>query len=117
MKVFVSAYAAAPPAAPWDRAAEGALFDGLAGLGLAGLELPFYGRLHAHDDDWLIARLRPDWRYILTLLPGTMNRLKDDKHFGLASADAEGRRRALELDAHSGRHSGRSFANTSRSMS
>ena len=97
MKVFVSAYAAAPPAAPWDRAAEGALFDGLAGLGLAGLELPFYGRLHAHDDDWLIARLRPDWRYILTLLPGTMNRLKDDKHFGLASADAEGRRRALDF--------------------
>ena len=97
MKVFVSAYAAAPPASPWDRVAEGALFDGLAGLDLAGLELPYYGRLHAHDDAWLIAQLRPQWRYILTLLPGTMNRLKDDEHFGLASRDADGRRRALDF--------------------
>jgi hypothetical protein len=97
VKVFVSAYAAASPALPWDPAAEGALFDGLARLGLAGLELPFTGRLHAHDDAWLIAQLRPDWRFILTLLPGTMNHLKEDKHFGLASADADGRRRALDF--------------------
>ena len=97
MKVFVSAYAAAPPASPWDRAAEGALFDGLAGFDLAGLELPYYGRLHAHDDDWLIDQLRPSWRYVLTLLPGSMNRLKDDERFGLASKDADGRRRALDF--------------------
>jgi hypothetical protein len=97
VKAFVSAYAAAPPSEPWDRAAEGALFDGLAGLGLAGLELPFTGRLHARDDAWLIAQLRPDWRFILTLLPGTMNRLKEDERFGLASADAAGRRRALDF--------------------
>jgi hypothetical protein len=97
VKVFVSAYAAASPALPWDRAAEGELFDGLASFGLAGLELPFTGRLHAHDDAWLIAQLRPDWRFVLTLLPGTMNLLKEDKHFGLASADADGRRRALDF--------------------
>jgi hypothetical protein len=97
VKVFVSAYAAASPATPWDRVAEGALFDGLARLGLAGLELPYYGRLHAHDDAWLIAQLRPDWRYVLTSLPGTMNRLKNDKRFGLASANADGRRRALDF--------------------
>lgn len=97
MKLFVSSYALTSPAAPWDRAAEGALFDGLAKLDLAGLELPFTGRLHARDDAWLIAQLRPDWRFILTLLPGTMNRLKDDPRFGLASADADGRRRALDF--------------------
>jgi hypothetical protein len=97
VKAFVSAYAAAPPASPWDRDAEGALFDGLAALDLAGLELPYTGRLHAHDAAWLTSRLRPDWRFILTLLPGTMDRLKDDKDFGLASADAAGRRRALEF--------------------
>ena len=97
MKVFVSAYAAAPPASPWDHGAEGALLDGLGRFDLAGLELPFYGRLHAHDDDWLIGRLRPEWRFILTLLPGTMSRLKDDESFGLASADAGGRRRALDF--------------------
>ncbi|MFI5361509.1 MAG: DUF4862 family protein [Elusimicrobiota bacterium] len=99
MKVFVSEYAAAPPGAPWDRAAEDELIEGLARLELAGLELPFYGdgRLHAHDEAWLIARLRPEWRLILTLLPGTMQRLKDDQVFGLASADADGRRRALDF--------------------
>lgn len=97
MKVFVSAYAAAPPSSPWDRDAEGSLFDGLAALDLAGLELPYTGRLHAHDVAWLIGRLLPDWRFLLTLLPGTMNRLKDDKDFGLASADGAGRRRALEF--------------------
>ena len=59
MKVFVSSYAAASPAEPWDRAAEGELFDGLARLDLAGLELGYTGRLHAHDDAWLIAQMRP----------------------------------------------------------
>ena len=97
MKAFVSSYALASPREPWDRGEEGALFDGLAGLGLAGLELPFTGRLHAHDDAWLIAQLRPDWRFLLTPLPGTMNRLKEDPNFGLASADADGRRRALDF--------------------
>ena len=97
MKAFVSSYALALPSEPWNRSAEEALFDGLAGLGLAGLELPFTGRLHARDEAWLIAQLRPDWRLILTLLPGTMNRLKDDERFGLASADADGRRRALDF--------------------
>jgi len=97
VKIFVSSYALASPAEPWDRAAEGALFDGLAGLGLAGLELPFTGRLHSRDDAWLMAQLRPDWRFLLTLMPGTMNRLKEDPNFGLASADADGRRRALDF--------------------
>lgn len=97
MKVFVSAYALASPAVPWDRAGEGALIEGLAGLGLAGLELPFTGRLHAHDEDWLIERIRPDWRLLVTLMPGTMNRLREDPHFGLASADAGGRRHALDF--------------------
>jgi hypothetical protein len=97
VKVYVSSYAAASPAEPWDRGAESALFDGLARLDLAGLELPFTGRLHAHDDAWLAAQLRPEWRFLVTLLPGTMNRLKDGARFGLASADADGRRRALDF--------------------
>ncbi len=97
MKVFVSSYAAASPAASWDREAEGALFDGLARLDLAGLELPFTGALHARDEAWLIGRLRPEWRILLTLLPGTMNRLQDDPAFGFASADEPGRRRALDF--------------------
>lgn len=95
MKLFVSSYAAASPLEPWDRAAEADLFAGLSRLGLAGLELPFTGRLHRHDDEWLLAQLRPEWRLVLTLLPGAMERLKGDKGFGLASADEDGRARAV----------------------
>lgn len=97
MKVFVSSYAAASPAEPWDPAAEQALFDGLAALDLAGLELPFTGVLHARDEAWLAARLRPEWRFVVTVLPGTMDRLKEDPPFGLASADPGGRERALRF--------------------
>jgi len=97
MKPYVSSYAAASPVEPWDREAEEALFAGLSRLDLAGLELPYTGRLHRHDDAWLIDRLRPQWNFILTLLPGTMERLKTDPLFGLASADADGRRRALDF--------------------
>lgn len=97
MKAFVSSYAAVPSSGPWNRDLEAAVFDGLARMGLAGLELPYYGRLHAHDDAWLIDRLRPEWRFVLTLLPGTMSRAAENPRFGLASADADGRKRALEF--------------------
>lgn len=97
MKPFVSSYALAKPGSPWDRDGEAALFEGLSRLDLEGLELPYYGRLHAHDDGWLLDRLRPQWRFVLTLLPGTMDRAKNDARFGLASVDADGRRRALDF--------------------
>ncbi len=97
MKAFVSSYAASSFSSPWDRASEESLFDGLAGLGLAGLELPFTGRLHPHDENWLISKIHPEWRLIVTALPGTMDRLKDDPQFGLASADDSGRARALRF--------------------
>jgi hypothetical protein len=97
VKLFVSSYALASPAVPWDRGAEGALFDGLSGFDLAGLEIPFTGRFHDQDESWLIDRIRPEWRLIVTLLPGTMERLKEDRNFGLASADAASRRRAIDF--------------------
>ena len=96
MKTFVSLYAAASPAVPWDSRAEGALLDGFEAMDLAGLELPFTGALH-RDEAWLLPRLRPQWKILVTLLPGTMDRLKADPAFGLASADAGGRRRALDF--------------------
>ncbi len=97
MKVFVSSYAATKRGSPWDRDAESTLFDGLARMDLAGLELPFYGRLHEHDDAWLLERLHLDWQFIVTLLPGTMDRLGKDPAFGLASPDPAGRQRALDF--------------------
>lgn len=93
MKIHVGAYAAS---AGLDEAAEAALYEGLAGLGLAGLEQPFNGVLHPRGEGWLTGRIRPEWSLVLTTLPGTMDRLGADRHFGLASADADGRRRAVD---------------------
>lgn len=94
MKIHVGAYAAIEGL---DETAETALYAGLAEMGVAGLELPFFGdAVHRRDNDWMIAQIRPDWTLVLTTLFGTMNKLKEDLHFGLASADPDGRSRALD---------------------
>lgn len=93
MKLHVGAYAAS---AGLDEAAEAALYAGLAGMDLAGLEQPFFGTLHRRDEGWLIGQIRPEWSLILTTLPGTMDRLADDRRFGLASADPDARQRAID---------------------
>lgn len=96
MKVLVAAYAAMPPGA-FDPKAEAAIYDGLKALGVAGVEQPFFGSLHRHDEGFLLDQLRPDWDVVLTTLPGTMDRMKEDPAFGLASADEGGRSRALRF--------------------
>ncbi len=93
MKIHVGAYAAA---AGLDEAAEAALYAGLAGMDLAGLEQPFFGTLHRRDEGWLIGQIRPEWSLLLTTLPGTMDRLGGDRRFGLASADPDARQRAID---------------------
>lgn len=93
MKLHVGAYAAS---AGLDEAAEAALYAGLAGMDLAGLEQPFFGTLHRRDEGWLIGQIRPEWSLILTTLPGTMDRLAGDRRFGLASADPDARQRAID---------------------
>lgn len=92
--IHVGAYAAS---AGLDAEAEGSLYAGLEALGVAGLEQPFDGKLHGRDEAWLTAQIRSSWSLVLTLLPGEMQRLAGDKHFGLASADASGRARALDF--------------------
>lgn len=96
MRIHLAAYAAVPPG-PFDRDLEAALYSELAGLDLAGLEQPFYGSLHRHDEAWLISQLRPEWSLVLSVLPGTMDRLRLDPRFGLASKDEDGRRRAVDF--------------------
>lgn len=94
VKIHVAAYAAS---SGLEAAGEAALYAGLADLGIAGLEQPFFGSLHRRDEGWLIGQIRPDWSLVLTTLPGTMDRLNGNKHFGLASADPDGRRRAVDF--------------------
>lgn len=94
MGYFVGEYAIAPAS----LADEEALLAGLAAMpDVRGLELPFTGALHRSDESWLIARLRRDWDFVVTLIPGTMGRLQAERSFGLASADESGRQAALEM--------------------
>lgn len=96
MGLHLGAYAASPSHSAWDRDAETAFYGALKGLDLAGLEHPYWDRLHRWDDAWFLEQLDPSWTLVLTTLPGLMERLGPDPHFGLASADAGGRARALE---------------------
>lgn len=94
MSYFVGEYAMAP--AVLDD--EARVLAGLATMpDVRGLELPFTGSLHRSDEAWLFSRLRRDWDFVVTLIPGTMGRLQADRHFGLASADEAGRAAALAM--------------------
>lgn len=96
MRLHLAAYAAAAPG-PFDPEGEGALYEALKALPLAGLEQPYFGTLHRHDEAWLLDRFKPGWTFVLTTLPGTMDRMKADPRFGLASKDEGGRKAALEF--------------------
>lgn len=96
MSVLVGAYAASPAHAVWAPALEEEFFDGLASVpAVRGLELPWTGGLHPHDDAWLLRRFPRRFDAVLTSIPGTMRRLASDPRFGLASADADGRAAAV----------------------
>ena len=94
MGYFVGEYAIAP--ATFDD--EARLLAGLSAMpDVRGLELPFTGSLHRSDEAWLFARLRREWDYVVTLIPGTMGRLQGNRHFGLAPQDESGRATALDM--------------------
>lgn len=89
---LLGAYALAPA----ERHAEAAFYAKLRDLPmLGGLELPFTGALHHDDEPWLLRQLAPQWRYVVTLLPGTMQQVGASPLWGLASTDVQGRREAL----------------------
>jgi len=96
MRTVVSAYAASPAHTSWDPVFEERFLAELVALDdVDALELPWLGRLHPHDADWLISRL-PATDLIVTALPWTMTRSKSSAGYGLASPDANGRATAVE---------------------
>ena len=100
MSYFVGAYACSPNTSGWDPALEEAYFSRLKSLSnVKGLELPFSGNLHPHDDAWLLENIRKDWRFLVTSIPGVMSSLAVNPHFGLASDHALGRQEALQFMA------------------
>lgn len=83
---------------PWDRHLESKYYLGLKKLPfLQGLEIPFTGSLHPHDDEWFLKNISPDWNFVMTCLPGLMDRLAHRPAFGLASDDESGRLEAMEF--------------------
>lgn len=67
MRYFAAAYATTPCSSHWSQNAEEAFYQGLKEIpSLRGLEVPFTGVLHPHDQDWLINALAPDWDVVLT---------------------------------------------------
>ncbi len=95
--VFIGAYAAYASLQDLTRFSELDFLHALHNKGFVrGLELPFTSDVHKEDPEAFLAALPSDWEYIFTLLPGTMQSLQAQKHYGLASVDGEGRRAALE---------------------
>jgi hypothetical protein len=96
MKYFLGAYSTAPATESWDPALQAEYFAQIKTLpNLAGLELPFTGSLHAHDDEWLLAQIDPQWDYVFTAMPGVMDNLSKNPEFGIASDVESGRQAAL----------------------
>ena len=95
---FVGAYAAAPSLSGWDPVAERKFLASVLALeGVAGLEVPFTGKLHKDDEAWFLRQLPEEARLVVTTIPGTMARLQADKSFGLASTSESGRKSALDF--------------------
>lgn len=96
MSYFVGAYAASPNTAGFDPALEAQYYERLSALPhVKGLEHPFVGTLHPHDDAWFVRHIDPRWRFVFTCIPGVMAALANNPQFGLASEDASGRDAAL----------------------
>lgn len=95
---FVGAYATSPTLFSWDEDKEKEFITSIKDkLNIRGLELPFWGELHEHNEEFFLSLLDPKWEYVLTCLPGTMKALESNPYFGIASDDEKSRLEAIEF--------------------
>jgi len=96
MSYFIGAYASSPCGDQWNPELEATFYTEVKKLpNVQGLEHPFLGSLHPHDDQWFLDNIDPNWNYVFTCIPGTMNELSKNPDFGLASSNETGRNAAL----------------------
>lgn len=98
--IYLGIYATSPTMKKWDRTLEETYYQHIreAVPQIAGLELPFFGdALHPHDEDFFLKNIDPNWNYVLTCITGNMGLLEQNKHFGLASDNVEGRQAAIDF--------------------
>ncbi|WP_162606377.1 DUF4862 family protein [Jiangella asiatica] len=97
MSVIVGAYAAAPrdigAGAGFRRYVE----DVLALPGVDGLEVPYIGADSPWNDLAYLRAADPSTSHVLTMIPATIMTLGSAPECGLASADGDGRRAAIDL--------------------
>ncbi|WP_078086102.1 DUF4862 family protein [Microbulbifer mangrovi] len=98
MKYILAAYATAPVTDTWQPELQASYLDEIRQLhNIRGIEHPFTGQLHPHDDDWFLAHIDPNWDFVFTGVPGIMARLGENAAFGIASDDPSGREAGLEF--------------------
>jgi hypothetical protein len=96
VKYIVGAYATAPSTVAWDENLETQYFKALADINyIKGIEHPFTGKLHNVNDNWFLQNISPDWEFVFTSIPGVMNQLANNPHFGIASDEESGRTQAI----------------------
>lgn len=98
MKYIIGAYAIAPSSVAWDKEQETKFYQQLKALtNIQGLEHPFVGQLHTHDDNWFLENIDPNWQFVFTSIPGVMGNLSKNPRFGIASTDDKGRSAAINF--------------------
>ncbi len=98
MKYYLGAYASSPNALSWDAQLETQYYDRLKTLtNIEGLEHPFIGSLHPHDEQWFLSHVDPKWNYVFTCVPGIMAAKAANHHFGIASDNESGRIEAINF--------------------
>jgi hypothetical protein len=96
MKYIIGAYATAPSTEKWQQGLETQYYQKLKAIdNIAGLEHPFTGKLHPYDDNWFLDNIDVNWQFIFTSIPGVMDNIAKNPHFGIASTNEEGRQAAL----------------------
>lgn len=96
MDVILGAYPASPTLFDWDPALESEFLDGVEHIPeVSGLEIPWAGSLHAHDETWPLTRIPSRLRLVVTDVPFAVKSRLTDPSTGLASRDEAGRQRSL----------------------
>lgn len=98
MQFYVGAYASSPNGSQWDSEVETNYYARLKEIPLIkGLEHPFVGTLHPHDDQWFLDNISKQWDFVFTCVPGIMGEIGKNPHFGIASDNEDGRQAALRF--------------------
>lgn len=95
-KFVVGAYPSSPAHKTWSPEVEAEYFSLLSNdLRIGSLELPWTGQLHPHDTEWLHNNFPKNLEAVITTIPFVMGEIAKNPHYGIASSNREGRKKAI----------------------